>query len=868
MLGIESILLRDRLSTFAWDIFRQKYAHSKSESWADAANRVATNVMAELSYGPQSPETERIERYIRERKFIPGGRYLYAAGRPLHQVCNCLLLRAEDSREGWGELWKRAGVALMTGAGVGVEYSRIREAGSAISRTGGQASGPCALMHTVNEIGRQVMQGGSRRSAIWAGLAWDHPDIELFLRIKDWSPELRALRDREPTFPAPMELTNVSIRLDSRFFEAVSDARHPDHGRATDLYRDAVRRMCRTGEPGFSVDMGADADEHMRNAPVAGSTHILTDSGYVTARELAERTATVWTGMQWVPNVQFNKTGSNVPLVRVTMSGGRVIECDPSHPFMVEKWCGAGKQNRRIISVERVPASSLCHNDIIVSTTPQPYVSDALNREDYTLGWIYGDGSFTKSGGADLTLCSPESQACASDIVGYNSEACPDSRGFTRFYFSVSERWTGRSKDTYPVDGGSPSFIAGLFDADGNWEPTQKRVRLASVHPSFLHGARRALEAIGILAHVSRCSRESGFGGRASWQLVVSSGSVRRFSDIVPTRRLQIVIGDYTPYRTSHVRVVGVDDAGYGDVFCADVGVSEHTFMAEGVIVSNCTEITTADSDDICNLGSINLARVRSLDEMRDVVDAATLFLLAGSEYTSLPYKEVGAVRDKNRRLGLGVMGVHEWLLARGRSYAPDPELGEWLAEYATSTDIAAGWADEHSLSRPVKTRAIAPTGTIGIIGETTTGIEPVYCTAYRRRYLVGTRWHERTIIDPTVARLVRDVGIDPEGIEDAHRLSFDPEFRIEMQAWVQTFVDHGISSTVNLPEPLGAEDADAFGASLLPILPRLRGITAYPSGARGLDPLEPTSYADALRAESVAFEESEERCVGGACGV
>jgi len=316
------------------------------------------------------------------------------------------------------------------------------------------------------------------------------------------------------------------------------------------------------------------------------------------------------------------------------------------------------------------------------------------------------------------------------------------------------------------------------------------------------------------------------------------------------------------------VRVVGVDDAGYGDVFCADVGVSEHTFMAEGVIVSNCTEITTADSDDICNLGSINLARVRSLDEMRDVVDAATLFLLAGSEYTSLPYKEVGAVRDKNRRLGLGVMGVHEWLLARGRSYAPDPELGEWLAEYATSTDIAAGWADEHSLSRPVKTRAIAPTGTIGIIGETTTGIEPVYCTAYRRRYLVGTRWHERTIIDPTVARLVRDVGIDPEGIEDAHRLSFDPEFRIEMQAWVQTFVDHGISSTVNLPEPLGAEDADAFGASLLPILPRLRGITAYPSGARGLDPLEPTSYADALRAESVAFEESEERCVGGACGV
>lgn len=538
----------DRLSPFAHAIYKQKYSMGGTEEWADTARRVAVNVMAAVGFKPHSHETTEIERLIRERKFLPGGRYLYASGRDLHQVQNCLLLRADDSREGWGDLWQKAGMALMTGAGIGVDYSRIRPKDSPVRRTGGLASGPVSLMKSVNEIGRQVMQGGSRRSAIWAGLRWDHRDIHDFIRCKDWPEWLREQKERDFTVEAPMELTNVSVVLDDRFFEAYHNEWHPEHDLAHEVYWKTVEKMVVTAEPGFSVDTGANAGESLRNA---------------------------------------------------------------------------------------------------------------------------------------------------------------------------------------------------------------------------------------------------------------------------------------------------------------------------------CTEVTSRDDSDICNLGSVNLARIDDVKEMEEAVELASLFLIAGTVYSHVPYSKVGKVREQNRRLGLGVMGVHEWLLRHGKPYGPDKQLGRLMEAYAASTDVAARHADALSLSRPVKTRAVAPTGTIGIIGETTTGIEPIFCKAYKRRYLSGGTWMYQYVIDPTARRVVEETGVEPDEIEDAYALSLDVERRVNFQSWVQKYVDHGISSTINLPHPITDRDeVSSFGRMLLKHLPNLRGVTCYPDGARGGQPLEVASYEYAAKQEGVVFEETEDRCVGGVCGV
>lgn len=532
-----------QMGPLAEAVYRQKYSFEGKEAWEDTAKRVATTVMGALGYEPGSYTTRTIRKMIEERKFMPGGRYLYAAGRELHQTQNCLLLRAEDSREGWSDLWWKSGMALMTGAGIGVDYSDIRPEGTDIGNSGGKATGPVALMKAVNEIGRQVMQGGARRSAIWAGLRWDHPDVFAFIRIKDWKGRARQAKAEDHEFPLPMELTNISVILDDTFFRAYSDAEHPKHQLAHDVYQAACKRMMKTAEPGFSIDTGKNSGESLRNA---------------------------------------------------------------------------------------------------------------------------------------------------------------------------------------------------------------------------------------------------------------------------------------------------------------------------------CTEVTSRDDSDICNLGSINMARIENLAEFCRVVRYATLFLLAGTVYSMLPYDKVKKVRQKNRRLGLGLMGIHEWLLQRGKTYDPDTELAEWLVEYARSTDIARDWAEKHSLSAPVKTRAIAPTGTIGIIAETTTGIEPVFCAAYQRRWSNGSGWSYDYVVDPTVKRLIDELGLEPDAIEDAYSVSF--ERRLRFQAWVQQYVDHGISSTINLPHPItDAGERHALEDTLMTYLPYLRGVTMYPNGARAGQPITPVPYEQAV---NPIIAEEEERCVGGVCGI
>ncbi len=555
---VEEIVGReDEMSPFARSVYEQKYAWKDKdgnplEEWSDTALRVTENVLGALGYGPEDTEFQKVHTLIKERKFMPGGRYLYASGRSLHQVQNCLLLKAEDTREGWAELLSKAAMALQTGAGIGIDYSDIRPSGTPIKRTGGVASGPLALMRMINEVGRGVMQGGARRSAIWAGLKWSHGDVLDFMEMKNWPEEIRKLKERDFNFPAEMEFTNISILLDDEFFEAYADVGHPRHRLAHSIYHKGVAQMVKTAEPGFSVDLGENANETLRNA---------------------------------------------------------------------------------------------------------------------------------------------------------------------------------------------------------------------------------------------------------------------------------------------------------------------------------CTEVTSADDSDICNLGSINISRIDSLEEMREAVEYGTLFLLAGTVYSDIPYEKVDEVRTKNRRLGLGVMGVHEWLLKRGYEYGPNEELAEWMEVYTHSTDMARNWSMAHGLSEPIKTRAIAPTGTIGIVAETTTGIEPIFCVAYKRRVKTAQPDGQdivnyQYVVDPTARRIVQQ-GVDPFAIEDAYVLSYNVERRIAFQAWMQQFVDHGISSTINLPAPITdpAEVAD-FGDLLLEYLPKLRGITVYPSDCRPGQPLVPSTYSEAIGKEGVVYEENEDdSCKNGTCG-
>jgi ribonucleoside-diphosphate reductase alpha chain len=546
-----------RMSEFSNTIFKQKYAfvkkNGKLESWEELAKRVSSYVLK--SVDAKSSLIKEVEQIIKERKFIPGGRYLYSSGRPYHQIQNCLLLKAEDSREGWADLLQRASLGLMTGAGIGVDYSEIRPEGKLIRKTGGIATGPIALCQMVNEAGRFIMQGGSRRSAIWAGLNWKHADIHKFITIKNWSKEVRELKEKDFNFPCTLDGTNISVQLDDDFFSAFHNEKHVLHSHAQSVYWTTIRQMLKTAEPGFSIDIKENKNETLRNA---------------------------------------------------------------------------------------------------------------------------------------------------------------------------------------------------------------------------------------------------------------------------------------------------------------------------------CNELTSSDDSDICNLGSINLARIESLEDMKRVTELATAFLLAGTVYSHVPYSKVDLVRSKNRRLGLGLMGVHEWLLLHNKKYGPDNDLRKYMEIYEESTKIAHKYSNQWDLSKSIKTRAIAPTGTISIIGETTSGIEPLFCSSYKRRYRKGqNEWNYQYVIDTVTKKLV-DTGMNPDNIEDAYTLAENVEKRVEFQSWMQQYVDHAISSTINLPAWGSELNNDntvlSFGNMLIKYLPKLRGITVYPDGARGGQPLTAVPYKEAIVNLGQVFIEQTDVCditgKGGSCGV
>ena len=171
-------------------------------------------------------ERHQLTQYMIDMKFMPGGRYLYYAGRDIKYFNNCYLLKAEeDSREDWADLSWKAESCLLTGGGIGCDYSVYRAEGTNIKRTGGVASGPIPKMRMVDNLGRGCMQGGARRAAIYVSLNWQHADVPQFLVAKDWhnmpigktGQTYWDVKQDDFNFPAPLDHTNISVNYDTEW---------------------------------------------------------------------------------------------------------------------------------------------------------------------------------------------------------------------------------------------------------------------------------------------------------------------------------------------------------------------------------------------------------------------------------------------------------------------------------------------------------------------------------------------------------------------------------------------------------------------------------------------------------------------------
>ncbi|MCX7988806.1 MAG: adenosylcobalamin-dependent ribonucleoside-diphosphate reductase [Thermodesulfovibrio sp.] len=276
---------------------------------------------------------------------------------------------------------------------------------------------------------------------------------------------------------------------------------------------------------------------------------------------------------------------------------------------------------------------------------------------------------------------------------------------------------------------------------------------------------------------------------------------------------------------------------------------------------------------EACILGSINLSKYVidgkiNFDLLGQDVKLATRFLDDAIDVTNYPVPEVERMHKGNRKIGLGIMGWADCLIElmipynhkkaftlaeqvmkfiRDKSHEASFELAQKRGTFPNFKGSV--WDKRGMPMRNATTTTIAPTGTISIIADCSSGIEPYFLLAYKQRILD----REFEIINKYLIEIAKNEGFYSENfIEEIRKrgtlrgikgisskiktlfktaLEITPEQHIEMQASFQKYTDNAVSKTINLAERTKKEEvAKIF---LIAYKKGLKGITVFRYGSK-----------------------------------
>jgi len=280
-----------------------------------------------------------------------------------------------------------------------------------------------------------------------------------------------------------------------------------------------------------------------------------------------------------------------------------------------------------------------------------------------------------------------------------------------------------------------------------------------------------------------------------------------------------------------------------------------------------------------CNLGSINLSKMVAdkdgqpyidYDKLSQTVKLAVRFLDDVIEVNQFPLPEITETTKTTRKIGLGVMGFADMLIQLGIPYDSEQglvvaeEIAHSISEEADKASIELAQErgvfpafqksiyalPDGSRFRNASRTTIAPTGSLSIIANCSSGIEPLFALSYVRHILEGEEfievnpYFEETaksggFYSPDLMKQLaegkrqKDLKEVPEEIKrlfiTAHDIS--PEWHVKMQAAFQKFTDSAVSKTVNFPHDATPEDVAKV--YVLAYQEGLKGITIYRDRSR-----------------------------------
>ena len=295
-----------------------------------------------------------------------------------------------------------------------------------------------------------------------------------------------------------------------------------------------------------------------------------------------------------------------------------------------------------------------------------------------------------------------------------------------------------------------------------------------------------------------------------------------------------------------------------------------------------------------CNLGSINLAKfikgrqfllvnkkrvtleealgMIDWEKLEEITKLAIHFLDNVIDANHFPFKEIEEITRANRKIGLGVMGFADMLIQLGIPYSSNEALQ--VAEKVMSFIQEKGLEKSRELGEkkgdfpniklsihksPMRNgtiTTIAPTGTISMIADTSSGIEPLFTIAYKKNVLGGESLiyankyfeelaHELGFYSKELwekvsgARSIKEFKEIPEYVREVFDTTFDvsPMQHVNIQAAFQKYVDNAVSKTINMPNSARIEDVEKVYKEAY--VKGLKGLTVYRDGSRQVQVLE-----------------------------
>ncbi|MDD4469177.1 MAG: ribonucleotide reductase N-terminal alpha domain-containing protein [Acholeplasmataceae bacterium] len=839
------------------------------ENWDGLCKRVAKAVA--------NGDVELEKKYfqaINNFYFLPNSPCLMNGGTSIGNLSACFVLGLSDSMESIMDTAKDMSIVFRSGGGVGIDISALREEGAVVRETNGVASGAVSFMEIYNTVANVTKQGGKRRAALMGVMRVDHPEILDFIKVKN---------DR-----SKLNNFNLSVAVTDKFMKAAEkgenyDLISPKNGKvgelnAREVFNLIAQNAWENGEPGLLF-----IDTINRCNPIpqfgkisctnpcfVGHEKLLTSDGWISFSEIHKKHGSnpfnIINKYGFMEQARVWISGEKDTVI-MRLSDGSEIQCTPDHVFFSD-------------------GEEVCAKDMSKRLVDHPFSdnTEKFNKMFEFFGFIQGDGALSRlkskthlgleinigkkdhdiieyfNGVDDIPSLKLDDEQRVLYLSGFKDKL--DGFGFS------CETLPSRTMPTTFNDwslNDKLSFVRGCYSANGS-VISKHRIAYKSTCKEFLSQMMSFLSEIGIHSYITTNKAK---------KVLFSNGEYlcRESYDLNITRAKSIVdfammIGFIQKYKSQslrnlvsqrRLRVTSVRESSKEIVY--DFNCDSHIGLVNHCVVHNCGEIPLLENE-ACNLLSINLKKLNTFEEIETTVRLGVRFLNGVLDVSTFPTESITKQVATTKKIGLGVMGWADYLAERMIPYDSKKartEASELMANieqcaHDESVKIA-NERNEYIETTMGKRRngtllCIAPTGTISMIADCSSSIEPYFALSYTKNVMDGQSL--KYINDVLVRKLkeenlwcsevksqilktgsIQHIDTIPDRIKCVFKTANEISIRghIEMQAAFQKHVDNSISKTINLSSEATVNDVmlaylDAYRLGV-------KGITIYRDGSR-----------------------------------